>query len=187
MDRETILDVAIKVLIENKSASMQDIAVATGIGRTTLHRYFASREELLRAIARAALAAVDEATEASRLEEGTALEAMERAVNTMMTIGHRINFLHNVWQFEDDEEIYTGNMRRLDAYEALMLRGQREGSFRSDLPARWMVEALTGLVLMAWESIRDGYTAPRDAPRFVLTTLVAGISQSPQGRDFPSC
>jgi AcrR family transcriptional regulator len=177
MDKETLQDIAIKVLIANRGASMQDIAAAAGIGRTTLHRYFASRDELLRELTLAALNDANKATIASRLEEGTALEALERAITINIPIGHRFHFLLNEWRFDNEEEVHTKNSQQLDAYEALMRRGQQEGIFRNDLPARWMVNTLTALVFMACESIRDGYTAPRDAPRLVLTTLLAGISQ----------
>lgn len=177
MDRESLQDIAIQVLIANRGASMQDIATAAGIGRTTLHRYFASRDELLRALTLAALHDANQATSASRLEEGTALEALERAITINIPIGHRFHFLLNEWRFDNEEEVRAKNVQQLEVYEALMCRGQQEGTLRSDLPAKWMVNVLTALVFMACESIRDGYTAPRDAPRLVLTTLLVGIGQ----------
>ena len=45
-----ILAAATRALAEDPKASMSDVAVASGVGRATLYRHFASRDELLGAI-----------------------------------------------------------------------------------------------------------------------------------------
>ena len=49
-NRERILDAAERMLERSPSASLADIATAAGVSRSTLHRRFSSRDELLRAI-----------------------------------------------------------------------------------------------------------------------------------------
>ncbi|HZC09115.1 MAG TPA: helix-turn-helix domain-containing protein, partial [Mycobacterium sp.] len=45
--RAAILAATASVLARNRSATLPDIADAAGVGRTTLHRYFADRERLI--------------------------------------------------------------------------------------------------------------------------------------------
>ena len=176
MDRETIQDVAIKTLIANNAASMHDIAAAAGIGRTTLHRYFASREELLRALIAGAFDDIEQIMANSQIGRTSASEALENLVLALVPIGHRFHFLIGAWPFDEgDEEFKVRELRLLKQFELLVQRGQSDGTFRMDLPARWIIDTITALLFMAWESISEGYTAPRDASRLVLTTLRSGI------------
>ncbi len=50
--RKAILDAAMTVLADNPSASLTDIAAAADVGRSTVHRYYPERTDLLRALAR---------------------------------------------------------------------------------------------------------------------------------------
>ncbi len=176
MDREELLDVATKVLLENNGASMQEIATAAGIGRTTLHRHFANREDLLRELYLAALRDAEIATTQSRLEEGTTVEALKRVIDQYMPIGHRFHFLLSQYSLEGDPEIKAREDLLLEPFESLMRRGQQEGTLRKDLTTRWMVEVLTSLLFTAWTGIAQGYVASREAPKLVLTTFLTGVT-----------
>jgi len=48
--RRSLLDVAAEVLVADPSASLTQVAEAAGIGRTTLHKQYATGEDLLRAV-----------------------------------------------------------------------------------------------------------------------------------------
>ena len=54
LNHAAILDSARRLLAEDADASMASIAQAAGLGRGTVHRHFATREELLRAVRRQA-------------------------------------------------------------------------------------------------------------------------------------
>jgi len=175
MSREAILDVAIKLLVENKAASMQDIARAAGVGRTTLHRYYPSRDDLMRALIISALADAEQAIATCHLEDDTALEAIERIIDTFIPIGHRFHFLLTEHQFDTDPEIRARTAKLDEIFDALMQKGQQEGGLRKDLSARWLNYTLTALLFVSWEHIRDGYLASRDASRVVMTTFTSGV------------
>jgi Bacterial regulatory proteins, tetR family len=49
-NRERILDAAERMLDRSPSASLADIAAAAGVSRSTLHRRFRSRDELMTAL-----------------------------------------------------------------------------------------------------------------------------------------
>ncbi|MFI0237876.1 TetR/AcrR family transcriptional regulator [Streptomyces sp. NPDC016845] len=62
----TILEAAERVLSANPAATVEQIAEAAGVARTTVHRRFASREALISALAAWATQRFHEAVEAAR-------------------------------------------------------------------------------------------------------------------------
>ncbi len=76
--RKAILDAAVSVFASKPAATLSEIASAARVGRTTLHRYFPERSDLVDAVAAEATRAVGEAAAAARLGEGTGAEALVR-------------------------------------------------------------------------------------------------------------
>ena len=50
-----LLDVAAAVLVADPAASLAEVAEAAGIGRTTLHKHYATRDDLVRAVGHRAI------------------------------------------------------------------------------------------------------------------------------------
>src|SRR5690349_1107345 len=84
-----ILEQTLPVLAEGLGRSMQEVAEISGIGRTTLYRHFKTREDLIRAIHVLAMEEAIAAVRESRLEEGSAEEAMRRLVAALCSIGNK--------------------------------------------------------------------------------------------------
>lgn len=160
---------------------MQEIAGAAGVGRTTLHRYFPSRDALVRAIAMDAVEECEAAIEESRIEEGPVVEAIERLFGALVPIGERYHFLILESQLDDDPEFLVVE-ERIDApIVKLIERGRRDGTFRANVPAAWILNAMGALLFAAWEGVRDGDLAPRETPRLVTTTLLSGLKTPEEG------
>ncbi len=49
-NREAVLEAAVRLLGDRPDASMQEVAEASGVGRTTVYRHFPNREDLLKAL-----------------------------------------------------------------------------------------------------------------------------------------
>jgi AcrR family transcriptional regulator len=180
MNREFLLDKATQLLVANNGASMQEIAAAAGIGRATLHRHFANRDDLMREITDAILTEAEQRLATCRLNEGSVLQVLERVVEAFVPMGHRYYFLSLEMPSDLTPEAtaaFKERERRLtETFEILLRRGQTEGVLRSDLPVWWLDDTLTKLLFSVWERINTGYIAPRDAARFVLTTFLDGMS-----------
>lgn len=71
LDRERVLKEAAALLTRRASTPMDEIARAAGISRATLHRHFAGRDALIRALEEHGIAQFVQAMDAARLEEGT--------------------------------------------------------------------------------------------------------------------
>lgn len=175
--RRVILDAAVRVLVVDRGASMQEISDAAGVGRATLHRYFPGREDLIRAIAMDVIGECEAAIGSARIEEGTVAEALVRLVEALVPIGERFHFLLYEAQLEDDPEFAAADARIVRTVDGLIERGKRDGTFRPEVSVAWIGDALEALIYTAWESVRDGKIARRDAPGLVATTLLSGLGR----------
>jgi AcrR family transcriptional regulator len=174
--RREILEAAARLLVVDRGASMERIAEAAGVGRTTLHRHFRNRDALVRAIALDAVEECEVALREARLEEGTAREATERLFEALIPVGERYHFLLAEAQLEDDPELEASEGRIDAPIRALIERGKRDGTFRAEVPSAWILHAMGALLFAAWEGVRDGDLAPRDTTRLVTETLLFGVA-----------
>lgn len=103
--RKAILDAATGVLATNPAASLSDIATAASVGRSTLHRYFPERSELIRAVAlyvhEMCNAAIDKAEPAC----GPPLAALRRVVESQLDLGPIVPFVYNEPTILADREL----------------------------------------------------------------------------------
>ncbi len=175
---EALLTAATQVLLRQPTASLADIAAATGISRTTLYSRFPTRQALLVGLAEAAMDLVEKAYVEAHLDDGDVLASLRRVVELMMPLGERVGFLMRERSL-DVEPGLTARYAELDRpLVDFVARAQQAGALRGDLPAWWVAAALTSAVLVAWEAIADGWLAPRDAPELVLRTVLDGVRGS---------
>ena len=103
--RRAILDAAMAVLAQNPTASLGDIAAAADVGRSTLHRYFAERSDLLRALARHVHALSNAAIEHAEPDCGPPVEALRRVVECQLDLGPIVPFIYNEPTITSDPEL----------------------------------------------------------------------------------
>lgn len=174
--RDVVLRAAAALLATDSGASLAEIAAAAGVGRTTVHRIFPTRADLLTALALAAVARLQTALDAARLDDGPATQVLERVVDEVLPLADELSFLDagpEVWDLPQLRDAWLSVSSALDA---LVERGQREGDVRGDVPAEVVVEAFTGILLGVWNGVRDGRVAPATATRHVLTLTLSGIT-----------
>jgi AcrR family transcriptional regulator len=176
--RPSLLDVAAEVLVADPAASLAEVAEAAGIGRTTLHKHYATRDDLVRAVGHRAIdlweLALDEVTGAGDLDGGL------RAVATaMIPIGPQLAFLWRTPAFDHVSELGERWSVAEQRCLAMLERAQSRGVLAAGVPDWWLLQTFYSLVYVAAESIRSGQLAPRDAPDLVLGTFLRGIGASP--------
>jgi AcrR family transcriptional regulator len=182
VSNETILDAAARTLASSPRASLADVATAAGISRTTLFTRYATREELLVALARDALDRLEAAVIDAELgaPDRDPMAALVDLTERMIPLGARLGYLLRERALDDAEEL-NERWRRLDrVLTDEVRRAQGEGIVRPDLPAPWIGDAWFWLVVAAWEGIEMGRIAPLDAQHLVLSTLLTGIRLAPE-------
>ncbi|MFB9347173.1 TetR family transcriptional regulator [Streptomyces heliomycini] len=80
VDRDHVLRSAAALLTRRSTATMDEVAEAAGISRATLHRQFAGRDALVRALEALGIAGCEAALAAARTDEGPAADAVRRLV-----------------------------------------------------------------------------------------------------------
>ncbi len=177
VDRDRVLRSAAALLTRKATATMDEVARAAGIGRATLHRHFAGRDALIKALEELGLRELDAALDAARLDEGTATEALRRLIAESESAAGLFAFLITENQLFEDQQ--NEGWDRVDArIAALFRRGQESGEFRIDLGPAWLTDALYGLVTSAAWSIQDGRTAGNDYQHMIVELLLGGVRRS---------
>ncbi|MDG4829194.1 TetR/AcrR family transcriptional regulator [Solwaraspora sp. WMMD1047] len=177
--RRAILDAAIAVLSRDQSASLAEIAVEASVGRTTLHRYFPERSDLMAALGSHILDRVAGATDQARLTSGTAIEAMERVCREYFELGETLLLAFN------DPQVTAGQQWQQDtecdlALLDLVKRGHADGTIDPAMDPRWARETLWCLLYAAWQHTTENGVARYDALDLCVRTLRKALA--PGGR-----
>jgi TetR/AcrR family transcriptional regulator, repressor for lfrA len=168
--RRAILDAAMSVLADNPAASLGDIASAAEVGRSTLHRYFAERSDLLYALARHVHALSNAAIAHAEPDCGPAVEALRRVVECQLDLGPIVPFIFNEPTINADPEMAalldTGDEVIVDVLNRASTRG-------SAGPPDWPR-------LVFWALLEAGYEAVKrnSAPRVeIVDAIMASLTE----------
>ncbi len=176
--RRAILAAAASVLARNRTATLADIAAAADVGRSTLHRYFPDRDELIKAAVEDSLRLIEQAVADAAIDQGPPAEALRRLVAAHVEVGDRLLFLfgdprtlEGVTLQSVGERPTAGERAMLDLIE----RGQRAGVFDPDLPVGWIQHTLWALVYTGLEAAALGVLPRHGVTATVIKTLENGI------------
>lgn len=170
---EVILDTAARVLSRRPDATLDTIAKAAGISRTTIFNRYPTREDLLRALAVDTLERIGAAMALvpNEMPEDAA-EALLAVTNALMPLGPRTIFLR---LFPDEDGKLDVHWEQAATPLAIFIGTlQSTGRLRADQPARWLVASYVGLLFAAWDEIAAGEMGVVQASRLVTQTWLSG-------------
>jgi TetR/AcrR family transcriptional regulator, mexCD-oprJ operon repressor len=137
-----ILEAAAHVLAgRGEQASMNDVALAAGVARATVYRYFPNRQSLLEALAELAVRDAAERLASARIDEVSAEEGIRRAVRALVDVGDHFVVLARERIRPDGEQFERGIAAPL---RHLFERGASSGEIRKDIPSSWLTSSLVG-------------------------------------------
>ncbi|UJV44812.1 TetR family transcriptional regulator [Streptomyces sp. AMCC400023] len=180
VDREHVLRSAAALLTRKSTATMDEVAKAAGISRATLHRHFAGRDALVRALEALGIAECEAALDAARPDEGPARDAVRRLVREIEPAAGLLAFLYTENQLFEGEGQHEGWARIDAAIATLFKRGQAAGEFRIDLTPAWLTEALYGLLASGAWAVSEGRVAPNDFTFMITELLLGGALRHPE-------
>lgn len=180
---EAILDATEGLIARNAPLSMSAVAAEAGVSRPTLYAHFADREALLSAVVARAVGRWVDATERIEPERGPALEALARLVEVGWQEISRSSHIARAASAElNPETMRSAHEAGVDLLRRLVRRGRRDGSFRTDVPAEWLVSALFGLIHTARDDVTAGRLNPNAALR-ALSRTVPDLFRAPDEGD----
>lgn len=183
IDREKLFGDVANALTANYSASTAELASAAGVSRATLHRVLGNREALVEKIYGWLLTRCDEKLDAAGIDPAEdapealdpVLQVFDRLTDDSYPLAQSLWLLIATPQLEQNPEL----LARLEVQdlrlEKYFRRGQEEGVFRPDLPARWLAYSLGSQVMSAWYLVDDGYAGAKDVPRLVRAAILDGV------------
>ncbi|MBJ3807948.1 TetR/AcrR family transcriptional regulator [Streptomyces flavofungini] len=177
VDRDQVLRSAAAQLTRKGSSTLDEVAKASGISRATLHRHFAGRDALVRALEDLGLKECELALDAARLGEGSAQDALRRLIKEIEPAAGLLAFLVTENQLFEGDDRHEGWSRIDDRMAELFRRGQESGEFRIDLSTAWLTDALYGLVGAAAWAVLDGRVAAKDFSYMIAELLIGGAQR----------
>lgn len=139
-----ILEAAERVLNADPAASMEQIAEAAGVARTTIHRRFATREALIEALAASAVQQIEAAITAARPRTAPPLVALHQG--TANILGVKLAWQYAVTQITPGSPAARIQQRNMAELDLVLQRLQQAGLLRADTDLRWAGQAYHGLL-----------------------------------------
>jgi AcrR family transcriptional regulator len=189
-----LLDAALAVFAEKgfAAARLEDIAQRAGVSKGTIYLYYASKEDILRALIKAVpLAMVERVSQFAAMEPGTPADTLRHVLKFIgaairderliqfprLIIGEGGNF---PWV----AEIYRKEIisRGIAMLSGIIRDGIAQGHFRDVDPQHAAYGAMSALLFVAiWRTTFERFDdAPLDAQAFIdqhIETFVRGISR----------
>ncbi|QES40553.1 TetR family transcriptional regulator [Streptomyces venezuelae] len=177
VDRDQVLRSAAALLTRKATSTMDEVARAAGISRATLHRHFAGRDALVRALEDLGLQECEAALVRARLDDDGAGDALRRLVKEIEPAAGLLAFLYTENQLFEGDAQNDGWSHIDDRLAALFRRGQENGEFRIDLTPVWLTEAFYGLIGSGAWAVQDGRVAANDFSYMIAELLIGGAQR----------
>lgn len=169
--RRAILDAAMKVLGDDPTASLGDIATAAEVGRSTLHRYFAERTDLQKALALHVHALSNAAIERAEPDCGPPVDALRRVVECQLALGPIVPLVYQdptLWADPDIAKV-------LDTGDELIVEVlNRASSQGSAGPPGWPRLVFWALLNAGYEAVKVNRTPRVQVVDAIMASLVHG-------------
>ncbi len=176
--RRSLLDVAAEVLVADPAASLTQVAEAAGISRTTLHKQYATREDLLRAVGHRVVDLCEQVTEVVSADDADG--GLRAAIEAMIPLGPQLAFLWRTPSFDHDQDLETRWLAFEQETLAILKRAQDRGAISAAVPDWWLLSTFHSVIYIAFERVQTGHLARLDAPGLAVSTLLHGIAPPAQ-------
>src|SRR6266487_350208 len=167
-----ILDAVEQLLVQRGQANISAVAAQADVSRVTVYAHFPTWEALLEAAVGRAVRRTMAALESVHPEQGPPIEALDRMLAaTWQNLARYQAMAAAVAELLNPEAVTRTHQAAHQTIGALLQRGRADGSFRSDLPAGWLVTASVALVHACSDGVRAGQIAEQDAAHILSTSI----------------
>lgn len=169
--RRAILDAAVAVLAKSPTAPLAEIADRARVGRTTLHRYFPERSDLLTAVGRFGEQSMADAGARADLATGNGLDAVLRLCQEYFELADVLTVLFFTTGI-NDQDLCFSDTTVVDAVE----RGRQDGSIDRELDATWIVNMMWALLYASVDHFNTGGASRLKVQSMTLLSLRKAIA-----------
>lgn len=179
----SILDAALEALASDPEASMAEIARRAGVVRATIYVHFPTRESLIDAVTGRAIAEVTQVMAAAEPDQGDPAEALQRVLTVGWRELGRFHALVSINIRRPEAELRRLHRPVLALLEPLIERGQKAGTFRSDVPAAWHLSMLLALIHAASSEMQAKRLPAAEIESALVTTALGALAHQISDRD----
>jgi AcrR family transcriptional regulator len=174
---DAVLDAALEALASDPAASMAEIARRAGVVRATIYVHFPTRDSLIDAVTRRAIQEVTDKVAASEPGAGEPAEALGRMLVATWRELDRFHALVplNVHRLSP-KEFHDMHQPFLALVAPLIVRGQKAGVFRPDVPASWHLTMLLAIAHQASVELGAGRIAEADVEEAMVRTVLGALA-----------
>jgi AcrR family transcriptional regulator len=184
-NRRTVLDAAVALLAQRPQATMQEVADASGLGRTTVYRHFPRRQDLIDALYEEVLRESAQTVREALARSDNARELLCDLGQRIIAIGDRYRFLDAHPELRERALVGDGDTEGRDPLQRFLEQAQRRGEVRQDLPVAWMLTTLRGLAVVAMVEVSAGRISVEEAGRHVGETCASAFAARQARGDAP--
>ena len=169
-----MIDAAIELLAVQEDASVQEIADASGVGRTTVYRHFPTRDDLFAAMFERAVEFSRERTSEALSDSATVEDNLRALAATMIDFGLEFRFLLSNAAV-GKPVLKVGRESPESPVRMYMETARQRGELRSDFPVQWMMSVGQSLMIVALEDLIAGHMDEGEAKVLLGQTLIAAL------------
>jgi AcrR family transcriptional regulator len=184
-DVQSLLAVAVKVFIERgyDGTSMEDLARATGITKSSIYHHVESKEQLLRLALDRALTALFAVTEEEGVRQGPAIDRLEyvlgRVVEVLCAELPYVTLLLRVRGNTKTERWALERRREFDRFvRGIVVEAAADGDIRADLSPALVERLAFGMINSITEWYHPGRVDVGELKATVVAIVGAGLGSA---------
>ncbi|MFF2083716.1 TetR/AcrR family transcriptional regulator [Nocardia sp. NPDC058176] len=171
--RTAIMAAALALWSRDFATPLSEIAARAEVSRSTLHRYFPERQDLVDALLLESLHVLDSIARAAADNTDTAFDHLIYLLRSFVEVGDRVVFL-----FADPGR-FTGNPHWSDTGDVplrtLITAAQTDGDLDPDLPAEWLEGVFNAHIYVSADTAQRGGIPAHAIADAAVRTLLNGI------------
>ena len=175
-----ILEAALDALASDAEASMAEIARRADVVRATIYVHFPTRESLIEAVTERAIAEVTQAMAAAEPDRDDPAEALQRVLAAAWRDLGRFHALVGINARRPHAELRRLHRPVFALLQPLIERGQRSGTFRSDVPAGWHLSMLLAIIHTASGELHANRLPTAAVESALVATVLGALGAPPE-------
>lgn len=173
--RNILIESAITLLVEDPSCNMDVIADKAGVSRRTLHRYFSSREHMIKECAEMIMSEILVDVKKVLKTKVAPIIQLQQMFEDDVKKGSHFEFCQKYAEHFKDEKIQAGYKEMGELFYGLLNELKADGIIDSQLSNEWLSYVWMGMVRSVNQALKDGVIAPKKANELAWNALSIGV------------
>jgi len=173
--QELLIRSAIEVLNEDPSSNMDVIAAKAGVTRRTLHRYFSSRENMIKACTQSIMGNILKDVKNAIEADGAPIGQLRQMFEDDIAKGQHFEFCQKFAVHFDEKEIQAQFKEMSALFYGVLDELKSIGSIDSQLSNEWLSYVWMGMIRSANQALKAGIIAPKKAHDLAWDAFTKGI------------